>query len=71
MANRSDFQSNFPRQLKRMLAMEQAMGFIQDNHERGALKRLWLKAHTHHRDYYNKRGAQAVGQNISVDESSE
>jgi len=54
-----------------MLAMEQAMGFIQDNHERGEIKRLWLKAHTHHRDYYNKRGAQAVGQNISMDESSE
>ena len=71
MANRSDFQSDFPRQFKRMLAMEQAMGFIQDNHERGEIKRLWLKAHTHHRDYYNKRGAQAVGQNISVDESSE
>ena len=71
MANRSDFQSSFPRQYKRMLAMEQAMGFIQDSHERGEIKRLWLKAHTHHRDYYNKRGAQAVGQNISVDESSE
>ena len=71
MANRSDFQSNFPRQFKRMLAMEQAMGFIQDSHERGEIKRLWLKAHAHHRDYYNKRGAQAVGQNISVDESSE
>ena len=71
MANRSDFQSDFPRQFKRMLAMEQAMGFIQDNHERGEIKRLWLKAHTHHRDYYNKRGAQAVGQNISMDESSE
>jgi hypothetical protein len=71
MANRSDFQSNFPRQFKRMLAMEQAMGFIQDNHQRGELKRIWLKAHTHHRDYYNKRGAMAVGQNISVDESSE
>lgn len=71
MANRSDFQSDFPRQFKRMLAMEQAMGFIQDNHQRGDLKRIWLKAHTHHRAYYNKRGAMAVGQNISMEESSE
>ena len=71
MANRSDFQSNFPRQFKRMLAMEQAMGFIQDSHQRGDLKRIWLKAHTHHRDYVNKRGTMAVGQNITVDESSE
>lgn len=71
MANRSDFQSNFPRQLKRMLAMEQAYGWIRDNHERGQLKRQWLEAHTHQRDYYNKRGAQAVGQNIQLDESSE
>lgn len=69
MANRSDFQSNFPRQLKRMLAMEGAYGWIRDNQERGELKRLWRAAHTHHRDYYNKRGAQAVGQNI--EESSE
>lgn len=69
MANRSDFQSNFPRQLKRMLAMEGAYGWIKDNNERGALKRLWLNAHTHHRDYVNKRGTMAVGQN--VDESGE
>lgn len=71
MANRSDFQSNFPRQFKRLLAMEGANGWIKDNHERGNLKRIWLKAHTHHRDYINKRGAMAVGQNISLDESSE
>ncbi|NBX50339.1 hypothetical protein EBT25_10435 [bacterium] len=69
MANRSDFQSDFPRQFKRLLAMEQAYGWINDSHERGALKSIWLKAHIHHRDYYNKRGAMAVGQNI--DESSE
>lgn len=69
MANRSDFQSNFPRHLKRMLAMEQAYGWVKDNNERSELKRIWLKAHTHHRDYVNKRGTMAVGQN--VDESSE
>jgi len=71
MANRGDFQSNFPRQLKRMLAMEEALGWIKDNNERGEIKRVWLKAHAHHRDYYNKRGTMAVGQNISMDESSE
>lgn len=71
MANRSDFQSDFPRQLKRMLALEEANGWIKDSHERGSLKRQWLQAHKHHRDYYNKRGAQAVGQNISVEEGNE
>jgi len=71
MANRSDFQSNFPRQLKRMLAMEGAYGWIKDSHERGSLKQLWLDAHKHHRDYINKRGSMAVGQNISLDEGSE
>ncbi len=65
MANRSDFQSNFPRQLKRMLAMEGANGMIKDNQERGELKRLWRAAHAHHRDYVNKRGTMAVGQNIT------
>ena len=71
MANRSDFQSSFPRQFKRLLAMEEANGWIRDNHERGDIKRIWLKAHMHHRDYINKRGAMAVGQNIALDESSE
>lgn len=71
MANRSDFQSNFPRQFKRLLAMEEVNGLVNNNHERGELKRIWLKAHSHHRDYINKRGAMAVGQNIALDESSE
>ncbi len=69
MANRSDFQSNFPRQLKRMLAMGEAYGWVKDNNERSELKRIWMKAHIHHRDYVNKRGTMAVGQN--VDETSE
>ena len=70
MANRGDFQSNFPRQLKRMLAMEEAMGWIDNSQHRGELKSIWLKAHAHHREYYNKRGAQAVGQNISLEEGT-
>ena len=71
MANRSDFQSDFPRQLKRRLALQETAGLIKDEHERGALKRIWSSAHKHHRDYVNKRGTMAVGQNISLDESSE
>lgn len=71
MANRSDFQSDFPRQFKRMLALEEAAGIIRDNHQRGEIKRIWLSAHKHHRDYANKRGTMAVGQNIALDESSE
>lgn len=70
MANRSDFQSDFPRQLKRMLAMEGALGWIKDNQERGEIKRAWLAAHKNHRDYYNRRGALAVGQNATPDEGT-
>lgn len=69
MANRSDFQSNLPRQFKRLLAMERAYGWIKDNQEYSSLKSLWVNAHRHHRDYVNKRGTMAVGQNI--DETSE
>jgi hypothetical protein len=52
-----------------MLAMESAYGWIENNQQRGELKRIWRTAHKHHRDYINKRGTMAVGQN--VDETSE
>lgn len=56
MANRSDFQSNFPRQFKRLVAMGVARGWIADNHERGNIKSILMSAHKHHRDTSNKRG---------------
>lgn len=56
MANRSDFQSNFPRQFKRLVAMGVARGWIADSHERGDIKRILMSAHKHHRDVSNKRG---------------
>lgn len=71
MANRSDFQSDFPRQLKRMIALQEIAGTIKDSHERGALKRIWREAHMRCRDHVNRRGTMAVGQNISLDESGE
>ena len=71
MANRSDFQSNFPRQYKRQLAMQEAYGYIKDSHERGEMKRAMISAHKHYRDYVNKRGTMAVGQNISLEEGTE
>lgn len=68
MANRSDFQADLPRQFKRMLAMEEAAGHIKDQHQRGEIKRVWLNAHKHHRDYINRRGTMAVGQNTDESE---
>jgi hypothetical protein len=56
MANRSDFQSSFPRQFKRLVAMGQARGWIADAHERGQIKNILMSAHKHHRDISNKRG---------------
>lgn len=56
MANRSDFQSNFPRQFKRLVAMGKARGWIADSHEEGNIKRILMGAHKHHRDVSNKRG---------------
>lgn len=64
MANRSDRQSDFPRYIKRMLALQP----FKNAHQAGESRRIWINAHKHHRDYLNKRGAQAVGQyNIESD----
>lgn len=41
MANRSDFNSKLPRQLKRMLALHK----FPNAHAYGEVKRLWLEAH--------------------------
>lgn len=67
MANRSDFQSNFPRQLKRLVAMGVVRGWIADSHESGNIKRILIGAHKHHRDVSNKRGTMPT----NVDDVSE
>lgn len=58
MANRSDFYSaKLPRQLKRVLAMEETNGWIKDKHERGSFKRLLMAAHANHVSYKLKRNS--------------
>jgi len=49
MANRSDFyNAKLPRQYKRLLAMSEAYGWINDSHERGDFKRSMIAAHANH-----------------------
>ena len=58
MANRSDFYSaKLPRHFKRMMAMEEANGWIKNNQERGELKRLFIGAHANHVAYKMKRNS--------------
>lgn len=57
MANRSDFfTAKLPRQFKRVLAMAEANGWINDSHERGAIKRSLIGAHANHVGFKLKRG---------------
>lgn len=47
MANRSDcFSAKLPRQYKRILAMEEAYGYIKNNQERGVIKKAYIDAHS-------------------------
>ena len=56
MANRSDFfEAKLPRSLKRMLAMSEANGWIQNNSEREQIKNLFINAHASHVAFKNKR----------------
>lgn len=55
MANRSDFFSaKLPRGFKRMLAMEQANGWI-DRKDYNAVKKLFIQAHATHVGFKMKR----------------
>jgi hypothetical protein len=56
MANRSDFfTSKLPRQQKKLLAMAETYGWLNDAHERGELKRAMLAAHANHVGFKMKR----------------
>ena len=56
MANRSDFFSaKLPRQFKRMLAMQEANGWISDSKERNSIKKAFIEAHANHVGYKMKR----------------
>lgn len=53
MANRSDFSSVLPRQIKRMLAMGVARGYTPANNA-GVVRRLFAEAHKDHKRARNK-----------------
>ncbi len=55
MANRSDFNSVFPRRYKRMLALQQIKEPFKNADEYGATKRLWIEAHKHAKWARNQR----------------
>jgi hypothetical protein len=56
MANRSDFFSaKFPRQFKRILAMSETYNWIENSHERGNLKKMFIEAHANHVRFKLKR----------------
>lgn len=58
MANRSDFFSaKLPRGLKRLMAMGETYGYINNSHERGQFKRIMIAAHANHVGYKLKRNA--------------
>ena len=56
MANRSDFFSaKLPRGFKRMLAMAQTNGWLNDVHEKNKVKNLFIDAHASHVGFKMKR----------------
>jgi hypothetical protein len=62
MANRSDFfNAKLPRRFKRMLAMEEANGWIKTNKERNDVKTLFIAAHANHVAYKMKRQSMDSG----------
>lgn len=62
MANRSDFfNAKLPRQFKRLLAMAETNGWVNDSHERGSLKRAFIKAHSEHVSFKMKRQSMDAG----------
>lgn len=56
MANRSDFlKAKLPRSLKKMLAMSETYGWSGDEHQKGAIRRLFIEAHASHVRFKTKR----------------
>ena len=51
MANRSDFNSVFPRHMKRIWTMTS----FADAHEAGNVKRIMIDAHKYYQKYKNKK----------------
>jgi hypothetical protein len=58
VANRSDFNSVLPRQIKRMLSMGEARGWITNPRE---TRKIMINAHKVLKSFKNKRAAREVG----------
>lgn len=57
MANRSDFNSKLPRNIKKLLSLSS----YKDVHEEGEIRRLFVAAHAHHKQVrYNMQRARVV-----------
>ena len=65
MANRSDINSVFPRQMKRMWALSKH----KDAHEAGEMKRLMIEAHKYYKAAIAKRKRNGGGDGPAVVES--
>ena len=65
MANRSDYQrAVLPRSIKKFLIL----GKFKDEHEHGAMKRLFIEAHAINRNARNRRSALQTDNDSSSDE---
>ena len=61
MANRSDFFSaKLPRGFKKLMAMGETYGYINNSHERGKFKRMFISAHANHVGFKMKRNSSEV-----------
>lgn len=59
MANRSDFNSILPRQTKRMLALQEARGYIKPEQAK-TVRKLFIDAHKHQVYVHNRRTVKDV-----------
>jgi hypothetical protein len=66
MANRSDFQSVLPRSIKKMIDLIPNI----DAHQRGEIRRVFIGAHSTHKEVVKKRLSQK-GENVDMGGSSE
>ena len=65
MANRSDYQrAVLPRSIKKFLIL----GKFKDEHEHGAIKRMFIEAHAINRTARNRRSALQMESDTSTDE---
>jgi hypothetical protein len=67
MANRSDWNSVLPRQIKKLLALQP----FENAHERGEAVRAWIDAHAHAKRARNKMLAARTNVSKSDDAASE